>query len=53
MRHPDLAWLGPDGKKPLMGRSQCQNSYVIYLDGRDEPSEFGDYRLLFILNANY
>jgi isoamylase len=49
---PHLAWLGPDGKRPLWDDPNARTLCCL-LDGRDEPSTLGDYRLFFILNADY
>ncbi len=49
---PHLAWFGPDGKKPRWDDPNAR-TLCCFLDGRDEPSEIGDYRLFFILNADY
>ncbi len=51
-RVPDLAWYGPDGGPPRWDDPEAR-CLAYQLDGREEPSEVGDYRLFIILNADH
>jgi glycogen operon protein len=48
---PDLSWHGPDGSSPFGDPEARVIGYQ--LDGSEEPSELGDYRLYLILNADH
>ena len=49
---PDLAWYGPDGGPPAWNDPEAR-VLCYQLDGSEEPSELGDYRLFFALNADH
>jgi isoamylase len=49
---PDLSWYAPDGGSPAWGDPECRTLCVL-LDGSEEESALGDYRLFIIHNADY
>ncbi len=48
----DLTWFGPDGRPPNWDDAESR-TLCYQLDGSEEVSELGDYRLFFILNADH
>ncbi|MBI5740795.1 MAG: glycogen debranching protein GlgX [Nitrospirae bacterium] len=51
-RMPDITWYGPDLGKPEWDNPEAR-TLCFMLDGGEEKSETGDYRLFFILNADH
>ena len=49
---PDIAWFGKGLEWPLWSDPE-QRTLCCQLDGGEESSEFGDYMLFIILNADY
>ncbi|MBI4701027.1 MAG: glycogen debranching protein GlgX [Deltaproteobacteria bacterium] len=49
---PDIAWFGSEEHRAIWEDPDCR-TIVYQLDGSEEPSDLGDYRLLFILNADW
>lgn len=49
---PDIVWFGLNGAPPAWDDAE-QRTLCFQLDGSEEPSEEGDYRLFFILNADF
>lgn len=49
---PDITWYGTELGKPEWDNSD-ERILCFMLDGGEEKSEIGDYRLFFILNADY
>ena len=49
---PDLLWSGTD-EHPGLWEDPDTRTICYQLDGSEEPSELGDYRLFFILNADW
>jgi isoamylase len=49
---PDIAWFGDDLGGPAWDDSELR-ALSYQLDGGEEPSALGDYRLFLILNADY
>ena len=49
---PDLSWYSPEGGNPAWGDPGCR-TLCILLDGSEEKSSLGDYRLFIILNADF
>jgi len=48
----DITWYGPDLGPPAWDDSELR-TLGFQLDGSEEPSELGDYRLFLVLNADY
>ena len=49
---PDISWYGSDLSRPAWGDPECRVLCCL-LDGSEERSEAGEYRLYLILNADY
>lgn len=49
---PDISWYGKDLGKPAWYDTELR-TLCYMLDGGEEPSELGNYRLFLILNADY
>jgi glycogen operon protein len=49
---PDLIWCGCDEHPDPWGDPEAR-TLCYQLDGSEEPSEVGDYRLFFIMNADW
>ncbi len=48
----DVTWYGPDLGRPAWDDPELR-TLCYQLDGSEEPSDLGDYRLFIILNADY
>jgi glycogen operon protein len=49
---PDVSWVSPEGGNPAWGDPECRTLCVL-LDGSEEESSLGDYRLFIVFNADY
>jgi isoamylase len=49
---PDITWFGPDLRPPSWENGELR-TLCYQLDGSEDPSDLGDYRLFFILNADF